>query len=230
MRRGSSRPDGSTWRAPVHETDVLRIAAGEATAEVTAEGVGVLEEAGVLVHPTATVYGLGGGTRSADAEVARLKDRSLDRPLLRIAHDAETFRRERPELRWTAGAERLARRFWPGALTLVLDDGTAEGLAIRVEAHPITRAVLRAWGRTLSSTSLNRSGEPPAARPSEVRAALAAFPRPRVRVGWLDAGELPGGPPSTLVSLRAKAPRLLRAGAVDAGAIEAVLGRELTRG
>lgn len=212
------------------DAEVQRIEAATPGSDVARAGHRVLECGGLLVHPTSTVYGLGGGSVEADAEMARLKDRPAGRPFLRIVHDVETLRTERPDLRWTSDAERLASRFWPGPLTLVLDDGTDRGLAIRVESHPVTRAVLRRWGGSLSSTSLNRSGDPAATTPSEVRDTLDALPRPALPTVWLDAGELPGGPPSTLLSLRHRTPRLLRSGAVEPQAIEQALGREVARG
>lgn len=212
------------------DVEVERVEAATPGPDVTGVGHRVLEAGGLLVHPTSTVYGLGGGTAEADAEVARLKDRPADRPFLRIAYDVEALRVERPDLRWTSDAEQLARRFWPGPLTLVLDDGTDQGLGVRVEAHPVTRAVLRRWGGSLSSTSLNRSGDTAATTPSGVRDTLDALPRPRLPTVWLDAGELPGGPPSTLLSLRHPTPRLLRSGAVGPRAIEEALGREVARG
>lgn len=212
------------------ESEVERVAAPSPGSDVTRAGHRVLEGGGLLVHPTSTVYGLGGGSVEADVEVARLKNRPADRPFLRIAYDVESLRRERPDLRWTSDADRLARSFWPGPLTLVLDDGTDRGLGVRVEAHPVTRAVLRRWGGSVSSTSLNRSGDPAATTPSEVRETLDALPRPRLPTVWLDAGELPGGPPSTLLSLRHPTPRLLRPGAVESRAIEDVLDRAVARG
>lgn len=211
------------------DAEVERIEAATPAPEVARAGHRVLEDGGLLVHPTSTVYGLGGGSVDADAEVARLKGRPAGRPFLRIAYGVEALRRERPDLRWTSDTERLARRFWPGPLTLILDDGTDQGLGVRVEAHPVTRAVLRRWGGSVSSTSLNRSGDPAANTPSEVRDTLDALPRPRLPTVWLDAGELPGGPPSTLLSLRLPTPRLLRSGAVQLQAIEEVLGREVAR-
>lgn len=206
------------------DVEELRIEADSPTPGVARSGARVLEDGGILVHPTSTVYGLGSGSEEGEAEVERLKDRPGGRPLLRIAYDLEILRGERPGLVWTPEAGRLAREFWPGPLTLVLEDGSDEGLGVRVEAHPITRAVLRVWGRTLSSTSLNRSGEPPATTPSKVRSALARFREPRVPIRWLDAGDLPGGPPSTVLSLRKGRPRLLRRGAVGRGALERTLG------
>lgn len=200
----------------------------EAGAATAAEALG---RGAVLAHPTATVYGLGGGTPGADARVRRLKGAPDDRPLLRLAADAASLRESHPTLRWTDAAERLAESFWPGPLTLVLDDGGPTGIGVRVEGHPDTRAVLAAWGGTMSSTSLNRTGGTPAAASGEARQALDCLPEARGEpVLWIDAGDLPGGPPSTLVSLRKGPPRLLRAGAVAVDRIVSVLGRELADG
>lgn len=190
-----------------------------------------LAEDGVLAHPTETVYGLGGGTPPADERIRRLKGRRREEPFLRIAPSVAGLRASHPELEWTRSAERLAEAFWPGPLTLVLEDGTKTGLGVRVEAHPDTRAVLEAWGRTMSSTSLNRSGEPAASTASEARRALDALgSADGGPVWWLDAGDLPGGPPSTLLSLRGGVPRLLRAGAIGVQRIESVLREELEHG
>lgn len=212
------------------DVEVERVEAATPGPDVTRAGHRVLEAGGLLVHPTSTVYGLGGGSVDADAEVARLKERPAGRPFLRIVYDVQALRRERPDLRWPSDAERLASKFWPGPLTLILDDGTDEGLGVRVEAHPVTRAVLRRWGGSVSSTSLNRSGDPAATTPSGVRETLSTLPRPRLPTVWLDAGELPGGPPSTLLSLRDPTPRVLRSGAVAPRTIEEALDREVARG
>lgn len=192
-----------------------------------AAAVEVLGRGGLLAHPTATVYGIGGpaGPRP-DAEVERLKGRE-GAPVLRVVADAGRLRALYPAARWPEEADRLAARFWPGPLTLVLDDGSASGLAVRVEAHPLTRAVLAAWGGALGSTSLNRSGDPPARTEAEARAVLHAMPESRLEMAFLPAGDLDGPPPSTLVSLREPTPRLLRAGAIPLPELEAALGRRL---
>lgn len=191
----------------------------------------LLAEGAVLAHPTETVYGLGGGTAAADGRIRRMKGRAADRPFLRLAADVASLREHHPELVWSDAASRLAEALWPGPLTLVLDDGSARGLGVRVEAHPLTRGMLVEWGGTMSSTSLNRSGERPAATAAAARRALDALAAEgEESVWWLDAGDLPGGPPSTLVSLRHDPPRLLRAGAVPPDRVEELLGRELARG
>lgn len=195
-----------------------------AEAGATALGTGA-----VLAHPTGTVYGLGAAAAARDRVVARMKRRDPDRPLLRIAPGVDELRRRHPELRWCATARRLAEAFWPGPLTLVLPDGSGEGLAVRVVDHPLTRRLLARAGRTMSSTSLNRSGRPPARTPEEVAAELDAMPEVDAEVVWVDAGALPPSPTSTIVSLLGSRPRLLREGALSTSEIEAALEAELER-
>lgn len=194
------------------------------------EAVGALRSGELLVHPTTSVYGLGGVPAELDAEIARLKGRSEGRPLLRVGDSAESIRRAHPRLRWTDAAETLAAALWPGPLTLVLDDGSEQGLGVRVEPHPLTRGVLRRLEATMSSTSFNRTGEAPARTPEEVRRTLAAMPSPGRPVAWLEAGELPGPPPSTVLSLRGGEAAVLREGALPVERIAEVLGREPARG
>lgn len=193
------------------------------------DAVAALRDGGLLVHPTESVYGIGGIPRALDDEIARLKGRPADRPLLRLAGSRDVLRRAHPRLQWSRDAGALADAFWPGPLTLVLDDGSGTGLGVRVEGHPLTRRVLRELGETMSSTSLNRSGEDPASTDEEVRRALDAMPPPDVPVFRLEAGTLPGPPPSTVLSLRGGRPRLLREGAVSRERIADRLGREPAR-
>ena len=183
-----------------------------------------LDAGELLVHPTSTLYGIGGAPRPAvDREVARVKGRDSGRPLLQLAPGASAVR-ERPGVRWDDRADRLAAAFWPGPLTLVLEDGSPTGLAVRVDSHPVVLELLGRAHSWLTSTSLNRTGQPPAVGVSEVRACLARLPTPERRVTWLDAGPLPASDPSTLVSLRERPARVLREGAVCAERIRAALG------
>lgn len=188
---------------------------------VVRKAVGVLESGGVLGHPTDTVYGLGGAVRpEVDRRVAELKGRSLERsPLLRIALDVEVLRAAFPGLEWTEQADRLAARFWPGALTMVLPDGSGLGVAVRVEGHPVMRAVLREWKAPMGSTSLNLAGEPAAVAASQARAVLESMPDVDGPVLLMDTGDLTGPPPSTLVSFLTGTLEFLREGAVSRDAI-----------
>jgi L-threonylcarbamoyladenylate synthase len=169
------------------------------------------------VYPTETFYGLG-CLASAEAALERLRVAKLrpeGKPLPLVAAD----RAQVEALAALAGpAARLAERFWPGPLTLVLPAGpgvpeaiTAGSgtVAIRVPGSAIARALAARAGGALVSTSANPSGGPPPARVDALDVAL------RARVDHvLDGGPTPGGLPSTIVALEDGAPRLLRAGAL----------------
>ncbi len=141
--------------------------------------------------------------------------------------DATSVRRLFPTVQWSEQAESLTETFWPGPLTLVLDDGTAAGLAVRAESHPVTRAVLGSWTGSLGSTSLNRSGAEPARALQEVRATLQGMADPGQPLLFLAAGRLVGSAPSTLLSLRRGELRLLREGAVHRSSLERAVGRRI---
>lgn len=193
-------------------------AAGERREEAVERAVRVLEEGGLLAHPTSTVYGIGGRADAAtDGAIRRLKGREGEGPLIRLAADVDQLLRVRPAVRWTEAAADLAERFWPGGLTLVLDDGSEEGIGVRVDGHPLARAVPRRWGELLSSTSLNRTGEEPARAPGPARRLLRSWAPPAARpIGFLNAGRLAPSRASTVLSLRGGRPRVLREGAVGA--------------
>lgn len=189
-----------------------------------------LRRGAILAHPTSTVYGLGALDPALDAIIAGLKGRPPGRPLLRIAASLEALEAAHPRLFWDARARRLAEATWPGPLTLILADGTPSGLAVRVDAHPAIRAVLEHLGSvTMSSTSLNPSGSPPARTPDDVRDFLERLESTAHEVAFLNAGPLPPSPPSTIVSLVETQARLVREGAVDVGTIERLLGGEVAR-
>lgn len=193
------------------------------------EAAGLLERGGILAHPTSTVYGLGARPLpELDLEIGRLKGRPATDSLIRVAADAETVR-ARLGPAWSERHAKLAAAFWPGSLTLVADDGTPRGFAVRVDAHPVLRSLLREAGGLMSSTSLNVHGEPPARDGAGARRALRGLPETERELWLLDAGELGDSPPSTIVSLRGVRPRLLRAGAVPAERVEECLGEELER-
>jgi L-threonylcarbamoyladenylate synthase len=209
---------------------VLVVSGGaESLDRAVRKAVEVLHAGGVLGHPTDTVYGIGGAARAdVDRRVAGMKMRSADdAPILRIGLDSGVIRRAYPDLAWPATAERLASRFWPGALTLILTDDSGSSVAVRVEGHPVTRAVLDGWGAPIGSTSLNLAGAPPAVTSEEARGFLAAMPDPGVPVLLLDCGELAGPPPSTMVSFVGSGPTVLREGAISREAIaDCLQGRE----
>jgi L-threonylcarbamoyladenylate synthase len=170
----------------------------------------------VVACPTDTLYALAADPRS-EAALARLftlKGRPDDRAVALMAASIAQAE-EVGEL--SPHARRLADRFWPGPLTLVVPArrGLARGVrsdrglvGIRVADHAVARALALACGHALTATSANVSGQPPTADPDVVARTL-----PAVAV-LVDAGPTSGGPPSTLVEVIAESVRLLRAGAV----------------
>jgi L-threonylcarbamoyladenylate synthase len=189
----------------------------------------LLRRGGVVAYPTETFYGLGALARDAAAveRLARAKGRPEGKPLPLLAAD----RAQVEEVALLGGAAaRLAGAFWPGPLTLVLParpglpvavTAGGETVGIRVPGSEIARALARAAGGALVSTSANAAGEPPPCRAGDLSPALAA----RLD-GVLDGGPTPGGLPSTVVAVDGEAVRLVREGAVPFGAVRAALRAE----
>ena len=190
-----------------------------------------LAQGGLVAFPTETVYGLGADARNGEA-VARLyaaKSRPSFNPL--IAHVGSLVA-ARALGRFDAAAEKLARAFWPGPLTLVLpkrpDGGIADlalagldSVAVREPAHPVARALLAAFKGPVVAPSGNRSGH---VSPTSAGHVLADL---RGRIDMvIDAGACPVGLESTIVACLA-APTLLRPGGLPRGEIERVLGQPL---
>jgi L-threonylcarbamoyladenylate synthase len=201
----------------------------EATARSIAEAARTLREGGLVAFPTETVYGLGGDATNEQAVAAifETKGRPTFNPLICHVVDAVAAR---TFVHWTDIAEKLAARFWPGPLTLVLP--RAEGspiallatagldtVAIRVPSHPMAQALMRATGRPIAAPSANRSGEVSPTRPEHVAQSLGAR-APTI----LDGGPCLVGVESTVLDLSTATPVLLRPGGAMREAIEAVIG------
>jgi L-threonylcarbamoyladenylate synthase len=182
------------------------------------EAAAVLRAGGLVAFPTETVYGLGSCAWDAEAtrRVFKVKGRPADNPL--IVHVADhgglaTVAATVPPL-----AQRLAARFWPGPLTLVVDAAaglplvTTGGLATvgaRMPAHPAALALLEAAGVAVAAPSANRSG-----RPSPTTAAHVLDDLDGQVDLVLDGGPCAVGVESTVVDARGQVPVVLREGAV----------------
>src|SRR5262249_41979044 len=136
--------------------------------EVIARAAEVLRRGGLVAFPTETVYGLGANALDADAvrRIFDAKGRPANNPV--IVHIADVERVHDLVAPWPESAARLAARFWPGPLTLVLprrevvpDVVTAGGptVAVRMPAHPVALALIRAAGVPVAAPSANRSTE-----------------------------------------------------------------------
>lgn len=180
----------------------------------------LLREGELVAFPTDTVYGI--GCRTGDeAALSRIYAAKRRDPEKAIPWLVGSMAAVGPGFRADDRATRLAERFWPGAVTLVLPatDGSATQ-AFRVPAHDVALALLGAAG-PLAVTSANRSGEPETLDADDVSIAFADADEPSA---ILDGGRVPGGVASSVVDLSGPVARLLREGAVSRAEIEAVIG------
>jgi L-threonylcarbamoyladenylate synthase len=194
-----------------------------------ARAAALLRAGELVAFPTETVYGLGADARNgrAVATVFEAKGRPHFNPLICHFPDAAlAFDEAMPDER----ARVLAERFWPGPLTLVLPRRPAcridllagaglETLAVRVPAHPLALALLRAAGLPVAGPSANRSGEVSPTTAQHVLDGLSG----RI-AAVLDGGPCAVGVESTVLDLAAGGAALLRPGGVPVEAIEAVIG------
>ena len=185
---------------------------------------------GVVALPTDTLYGLAVDPFNANAvaRVFEVKGRSSERALPLIAADAAQIAAHLGAL--PPIARRLAERFWPGPLTLLLPaapalatdvTGGTGKVGVRVPADGIARAVCAAAGRPVTATSANVSGEPATPDPEVVERTLGS------RIDFLlDTGPTRGGAPSTILDVTGDQPQVVRAGAISWDEISAWLQHE----
>lgn len=196
--------------------------------EAIARAAQLLRAGGVVAIPTETVYGLGAVAMNPAAvrRVFAIKGRPANHPLIVHLASAEAlpeWAREIPDAAW-----RLAKRFWPGPLTLVLPrqpqvpdevTGGQDSVALRVPAQPLARELIAAAG-PLAAPSANRFGR---VSPTTAAHVLAELGDDVDMI--LDAGPCEVGLESTIVSLLGDQPALLRPGGVSVAELEAVVGR-----
>jgi L-threonylcarbamoyladenylate synthase len=178
----------------------------------------VLRAAGLVALPTETFYGLGAHAfdPAAVARIFQLKGRPAEKPLLVLVDSLAMVERVAREI--SARAGRLAARYWPGPLTLVLPAhpsvpaGLTAGtgtIGVRLSGHPVARALVTALGAPVTAPSANLHG---GASPRTADEVIAALGTSLDLV--LDAGATPGGPASTVLDLTGAVPAVLRRGAV----------------
>lgn len=203
----SSQAGNKIWRIVPSEIDSRLL---------TALG-SMLRKGNLVIYPTETYYALGGvPSREVCGEIFEIKGRDFGKPLPLIAAGKEAVLSAATA--WPATADRLANTFWPGPLTLILPAaaslppilhaGTGK-IAIRVSSHSLASSLAQAAGGLLISTSANPAGEPPPHTPGMISEDLLQ----RVEA-FLDAGDLSGGFPSTIVDVTVQPPFLVRAGKI----------------
>jgi L-threonylcarbamoyladenylate synthase len=181
------------------------------------KGVKILQKGGVIAFPTDTVYGLGADAFNSKAveRIYEIKKRPKHRQLPLLIADVErltTLAGPIPEIAWF-----LAKRFWPGGLTLVLPKtdslpvylAPGATIAVRVPNHPVCLAIIHHLGNPIIGTSANISGHPAALTADEVRQQLGG------KIDFvINGGKCPGGKESTVVDVTRESPAILRQGII----------------
>ncbi len=191
------------------------------------EAVAVLKRGGLVAFPTETVYGLGADASNpaAVARIYKVKGRPVNHPVIVHIGDAgrlECWAREVPN-----DARKLAARFWPGPLTLVLKralgvgdylTGGEDTIGLRMPNHPVALELLRQFGGGIAAPSANKFGRISPTTAEHVRNDLGK----EIDL-ILDGGPCEIGIESTIIDLSRDRPILLRPGRISAEEIEATL-------
>jgi L-threonylcarbamoyladenylate synthase len=202
-----------------------------ATLKELEQAVTALRDGELVAFPTETVYGLGANAQDPAAvrRIFELKERPADHPVIVHLDNPKYLHR------WAStvpeNAQKLAARFWPGPLTMVLPrsenvhdvvTGGQDTVAIRVPSHPMAQQLLTAFGGGIAAPSANRHGRVSATTAEHVRREFGAAVD-----CVLDGGEARIGIESTIVDLSGGHPALLRPGWITAAEIEQALGMPL---
>src|SRR4030095_5137854 len=190
-----------------------------------------LRAGGLVAFPTETVYGLGADASNAEAvkKIYDAKGRPADHPV--IVHIADAVQRAKCTRGIPHTAQQVAKKFWPGPLTIILRRGTKvsdtvtggqDTVALRVPSHPVAQQLLRRFGGGIAAPSANRFGRVSATTAEHVRREFGSAIE-----CVLDGGEADLGLESTILDLSGNAPCLLRPGWISARALEDAIGQQL---
>jgi L-threonylcarbamoyladenylate synthase len=211
------------------QTIVRKVSAEKPEPAIIAEAAKILRAGGLGAFPTETVYGLGANALDATAvaSIFAAKGRPANNPI--IVHVADTNNARSLVTSWPDRAASLAERFWPGPMTLVLPKSPevpdivtagAATVALRIPAHPVALALLKAAAIPTAAPSANRSSRISPTTANHVLGGLDG------RIDFiLDAGPTLGGLESTVVDLTTDPPRLLRPGLITKRQLESVIGQ-----
>lgn len=210
-------------------TDVIRVAPDAPDPAALARAAECLRRGGLVAFPTETVYGLGANAldRAAVRRLFAAKQRPPHDPL--IVHVTSIDSIAALASRVPDSLEPLARRFWPGPLTVIVprshrvpDEVTAglSTVAVRVPLHPVARALIEAAGVPVAAPSANLFSRPSPTQASHVIEDLDG----RIDI-VVDGGATTIGVESTVLDLTSDPPTILRPGAVTVEMLREVLGR-----
>ena len=191
------------------------------TMEETEQAASMLRKGGLVAVPTETVYGIAASAEDGVAVqmIYDLKDRDYDKPVSVLVTGmdmVEKYCQNIPPV-----AYRLAEKYWPGPLTMILEDKevvpamvTADTgtLGVRCPDHPLTLAIIEKAGVPLAAPSANPSGDEPAKTAQEV----LDYCNRKIE-GVVDGGPCAMGVASTILDLTEEEPKVLREGGIPAG-------------
>lgn len=209
------------------ETKIIHITSDH-DIDLIKEAAMTLKIGGLVAFPTETVYGIGANAldEAIVKKIYEAKCRPSDNPLIVHVGDAEDVEKYVKTI--SIEAKALMDAFWPGPLTLIFDknelipEGITGGLstvAIRVPAHPIARAIIKASGLPIAAPSANTSGKPSPTIAAHVIEDLDG------RVDMIvDGGDATIGLESTVLDLTSNTPMILRPGGITKKMIESVIG------
>ena len=209
-------------------TEVLPTHTPELFQKAVRQAVELLRAGEVVALPTETVYGLAANALDAKAvsKIFKVKGRPAHNPI--IVHVASVEMAKQCAAKWPATADKLAKSFWPGPLTLVLprakeipDIVTAGGttVGIRWPSHPFIQAVIRECGFPLAAPSANLSGCVSPTNAGHVRKQLDG------KISLIvDGGQSQVGIESTVLDLTVSPPQILRPGMIHEESLAAVCG------
>lgn len=210
------------------KTIIKKVSVNPVISEEYREAAQILRAGGLVAFPTETVYGLGGDglLPQASAKIYAAKGRPSDNPLIIHIADIESLKLLSDDV--PEEAYILAKKFWPGPLTMILPRGknvpreTTGGLdtvAVRMPSHPAALALIRESGVCIAAPSANASGRPSPTSAEHVAEDLSG------RIDMiLDGGSVNIGIESTIVDLTARPPMILRPGYISREMLKEVLG------
>ncbi len=190
------------------KTRVIKIRPQNPDLDVLAEAAAVLRSAKVIGFPTETVYGIGALYRFPEAveRVYEIKGRDRNKPL--TFHIANFSFLNRMKFKNERVFRYLARKFWPGPLTLIIADESGKTFGFRMPNHPVARVLIELCGDPLLATSANLSGNTSPVTPDQVLAELDG----KIEL-LIDSGKCALEKESTIVDLVETPFKIVREGA-----------------
>lgn len=196
--------------------------------EAVGESRRVLEEGGVIVFPTDTIYGLGANALEENAilKIYKIKQRDINKPISVLVRDIQMARKIACI---DSRAEEILKKIWPASITVILRKkdiipyvltGGEENVALRISENEFIRKLFEKIDFPLTATSANLAGEPNLLKSEDIRQKFADTGyAPDL---FVDEGDLENRLPSTIIDLTdVKNPRLVRMGMIEKNKLEA---------